>query len=52
MLQQLAGAMVPVARGLVRASWARQRLTVIQSSDEWMRELALLLLLTMDLLRV
>jgi hypothetical protein len=48
MVRVLAGAMVPVARGLVRASWARQCWTVFRYSDERFDDMALLLLLTMD----
>jgi hypothetical protein len=47
MVQVLAGAMVPVARGLVRASWARQRWTAFRYSDERFEDMALLLFLTM-----
>jgi hypothetical protein len=48
MMQVLADAMVPVARGLVRASWARQRWTSFRYSDERFEDTALLLFLAMD----
>jgi hypothetical protein len=48
MMQVLADVMVPVARGLVRASWARQRWITFRYSVEWFEDMGLLLLLTMD----
>jgi hypothetical protein len=46
MMQVLGDAMVPVARGLMRASWARQRWTTFRY--EQIEDMALLLLLMMD----
>lgn len=47
-MQVLVDAMVPVARGLARASCAHQRWTMFRYSDERFEDMALLSLLTMD----
>lgn len=48
-MQVVVDAMVPVARGMARASWAHQRWTIFRYSDERFEDMALLLLLlTMD----